>query len=81
AISRKHVHKGKYRLLSESHPEDNAIEAIRSLRTSLHFAMLEAPNNLVMISGTLPSVGKSFISSNLANVLAKTGKRVLLIDA
>lgn len=80
-VSRKDVHKGKYQLLSESHPTDNAIEAIRSLRTSLHFAMLEAPNNLVMISGTLPAVGKSFISSNLANIVAKTGKRVLLIDA
>jgi len=28
-----------------THPSDPAIEGLRSLRTSLHFAMLEAANN------------------------------------
>lgn len=83
--SQPHVGIGKlkksYPLLSESHPMDFAVESLRSLRTSLHFAMLEAKNNIVMISGTSPSVGKSFISANLANVLSKTGQRILLIDA
>ncbi|MDG6275070.1 polysaccharide biosynthesis tyrosine autokinase [Glaesserella parasuis] len=70
-----------FKLLSESTPTDPAVEALRSLRTSLHFAMLEAKNNILMISGASPSVGKSFISTNLANVLAKAGHKVLLIDA
>ncbi|MDG6329483.1 polysaccharide biosynthesis tyrosine autokinase [Glaesserella parasuis] len=70
-----------FKLLSESTPTDPAVEALRSLRTSLHFAMLEAKNNILMISGSSPSVGKSFISTNLANVLAKAGHKVLLIDA
>ncbi|MCB5161526.1 polysaccharide biosynthesis tyrosine autokinase [Marinomonas algarum] len=68
-------------LLSESDPTDLAIESLRSLRTNLHFAMLEAKNSILMISGPSPSVGKSFISSNFAAVAAKTGQRVLLIDA
>lgn len=38
-------------LLATENPADLAIEAIRGLRTSLHFAMLEARNNLLMISG------------------------------
>ena len=38
-------------LLASSHPTDLAIEGLRSLRTSLHFAMLEADNNRLMISG------------------------------
>ncbi|MGC7590635.1 polysaccharide biosynthesis tyrosine autokinase [Bisgaard Taxon 46] len=80
-VSLKNMSKGKNALLSDSHPDDNAVEALRSLRTSLYFAMQEAQNNIVMISGTVPSVGKSFISTNLANILAKTGKKVLLIDA
>ncbi|MDP0202219.1 polysaccharide biosynthesis tyrosine autokinase [Glaesserella parasuis] len=71
----------RFKLLSESTPTDPAVEALRSLRTSLHFAMLEAKNNILMISGASPSVGKSFISTNLANVLAKAGHKVLLIDA
>jgi tyrosine-protein kinase Etk/Wzc len=69
------------RLLSVSAPTELAIEALRSLRTSLHFAMLEARNNVLMISSPTPGVGKSFVSSNLAVIIAQTGKRVLLIDA
>jgi tyrosine-protein kinase Etk/Wzc len=67
-------------LLAISHPTDLAIEALRSLRTSLHFAMLEATNNRIMISGPSPQVGKTFVSVNLAAVIAQTGMRVLLID-
>jgi len=69
------------RLLSVSAPTELAIESLRSLRTSLHFAMLEARNNVLMISSPTPGVGKSFVSSNLAVIIAQTGKRVLLIDA
>lgn len=38
-------------LLAEANPADLSIEALRSLRTSLHFAMMEAKNNILMISG------------------------------
>ncbi|MBP0940992.1 polysaccharide biosynthesis tyrosine autokinase [Pseudomonas alliivorans] len=69
------------RLLSVAAPNELAIESLRSLRTSLHFAMLEARNNVLMISSPSPGAGKSFVSSNLAAIIAQTGKRVLLIDA
>lgn len=68
-------------LLAVSNPADLSIEALRSLRTSLHFAMMEAKNNVLMISGPSPEIGKSFISANMAAVIAKTGQRVLVIDA
>ncbi|MEL6114351.1 polysaccharide biosynthesis tyrosine autokinase [Photobacterium sp. SP02] len=68
-------------LLAVANPADLSIEALRSLRTSLHFAMMEAKNNILMISGPSPGIGKSFVSSNMAAVIAKTGQRVLLIDA
>lgn len=67
-------------LLAVSHPTDLAVEALRSLRTSLHFAMLEVKNNRLMISGPSPKVGKTFVSANLAAVIAQAGQRVLLID-
>ncbi|QBY03138.1 polysaccharide biosynthesis tyrosine autokinase [Thalassotalea sp. HSM 43] len=70
----------RHELLAEVNPSDMAIEAIRSLRTSLHFAMMEAKNNVVMIAGASPEVGKSFIATNLATVIAQTGQKVLLID-
>ncbi|MCL9775458.1 polysaccharide biosynthesis tyrosine autokinase [Vibrio methylphosphonaticus] len=74
-------HKGKDKLLAESNPADLSIEALRGLRTSLHFAMMEAKNNILMISGPAPGIGKSFISTNFAAVAAKTGQKVLLVDA
>ncbi|MCV5390307.1 tyrosine-protein kinase, partial [Escherichia coli] len=66
-------------LLAEANPADLSIEALRSLRTSLHFAMMEAKNNVLMISGPAPSIGKTFVSTNFAAVAAKTGQKVLLI--
>ncbi|MCG2835700.1 polysaccharide biosynthesis tyrosine autokinase [Photobacterium sp. WH77] len=68
-------------LLAVANPADLSIEALRSLRTSLHFAMMDAKNNILMISGPSPGIGKSFVSSNMAAVIAKAGQRVLLIDA
>ncbi|GAL22061.1 tyrosine-protein kinase Wzc [Vibrio maritimus] len=68
-------------LLAKVNPADLSIEALRGLRTSLHFAMLEAKNNIVMISGPAPGVGKSFVATNFAAVAAVAGQKVLLIDA
>ncbi|ULJ95034.1 polysaccharide biosynthesis tyrosine autokinase [Shigella flexneri] len=69
------------KLLAIENPADLAVEAIRSLRTSLHFAMMEAKNNVLMISGASPNAGKTFISTNLSATIASTGKKVLFIDA
>ncbi|ARV75449.1 polysaccharide biosynthesis tyrosine autokinase [Vibrio campbellii] len=68
-------------LLAEENPADLSIESLRGLRTSLHFAMMEAKNNVLMISGPAPSIGKTFVSTNFAAVAAKTGQKVLLVDA
>ncbi|EEX39524.1 polysaccharide biosynthesis tyrosine autokinase [Vibrio furnissii] len=68
-------------LLAESNPADLSVEALRGLRTSLHFAMMESKNNVLMISGPAPGIGKSFVSTNFSAVAAKTGQKVLLIDA
>ena len=72
---------GRQHLLAVSAPAEPTVEALRSLRTSLHFAMLEAKNNILAISGPRPGVGKTFVSSNLAAVIAQAGQRVLVIDA
>ena len=68
-------------LLASSAPEDLAVEGLRSLRTTLHFVLLDTKNNLIAITGTSPGVGKTFITANLGAILASVGKRVLLIDA
>jgi tyrosine-protein kinase Etk/Wzc len=43
--------------------------------------MLEAKNNVLMICGASPNIGKTFVSINLAAVIAQAGQRVLVIDA
>ena len=68
-------------ILSLKSSDDLAIESLRSMRTAIHFALNTAKNNIIMISGPAPELGKSFISVNLAAILAQSGKCVLLIDA
>ncbi|MDH7944944.1 polysaccharide biosynthesis tyrosine autokinase [Pseudohongiella sp. SYSU M77423] len=80
-LSRRRHSRSEGGVLAVLDPSDLAIEALRSLRTSLHFAMLEANNNRLMLTGPSPAVGKSFISTNLAAICAQGGQRVLLIDA
>ena len=67
-------------ILAIKNGDDIAIESLRSMRTAIHFAMSQAKNNIIMISGPAPEVGKSFISTNLATILAQSNKRVLIID-
>lgn len=68
-------------ILALKNSDDIAIESLRSMRTAIHFALSAAKNNIIMISGPAPEVGKSFISTNLAAILAQSEKRVLIIDA
>ena len=68
-------------LLAVSKPEDDAIESLRGLRTTIHFALMDASHNSILITGSSPGLGKSFISKNLGAVLAQAGTRAVIIDA
>lgn len=67
-------------LLAAVDPGDPAVEAMRSLRTGLQFALLEAKNNVIVVTGPTADVGKSFVTVNLAYVMASAGRRVLVMD-
>ncbi len=67
-------------VLAVLQPDDAAVESLRSLRTAMQFAMLDAPNKVILVTGATPGIGKSFISLNLAAVLGAAGKKVLLVD-
>lgn len=68
-------------LLTSVAPEDLAVEGFRSLRTTLHFSMMDATNKVLLMVGPSPGIGKSFVSANFAATLAMAGHRVLLVDA
>ncbi len=68
-------------ILAVRNSDDIAIESLRSIRTAIHFTLSNAKNNIIVVSGPAPELGKSFIATNLATILAQSNKRVLLIDA
>jgi len=70
-----------YKILAQTAPTDLTTEALRSLRTSLHFSLSSDTNRAVAVTSTHPDAGKSFICVNLAFVAAEAGLRVCLIDA
>jgi len=69
------------KIISRDHPRSILVEEFKSLRTSLHFGILDAKNASVAVTSGAPEAGKSFITANIAAVTAASGARVCLIDA
>ena len=57
------------------------LESFRSLNTNIRLLGSDSPLNSIVISSSIPSEGKSTISSHLAQASSAMGQRVLLIDA
>lgn len=74
-------HSKRISLVAKDDVEDLAVESLKSLRTTLHFSLMQADNNIILITGPSPAIGKSFISANFATVCAQMGKTVVLVDA
>lgn len=68
-------------ILAQTDPTDLTVESFRSLRTSLHFGMLNANTKSIAITSSAPGAGKSFTCVNLAAVASEAGQTVCLIDA
>lgn len=62
-------------------PHGAAAEAYRELRTNLQFVKLAEGRPSVLVTSSLAGEGKSTCSVNLAQVMAGSGARVLLVDA
>ena len=65
-----------------NHGENNHVsESFRLLRTNIDFMLKSKnqPGNIIFITSTIAKEGKSFISINLASIIALSGKKVLLI--
>lgn len=75
----RHLHHGRPFVLQEC--DDAVCEAFRALQTALAFLMPNPEHSVILVMGLIPGAGKSFVSLNLAAVMAASGKKVLLIDA
>ena len=62
-------------------PLSNYSEALRTVRTAIHFSNVDMPPKSVMVTSAIPDEGKTTFCLSLGRSLAKAGNRVLLIDA
>lgn len=62
-------------------PRTPIAEAFRSLRTNIQYASVDHPIRTLLVTSPSPKDGKSTVASNLATVMAQSGKQVVLIDA
>jgi tyrosine-protein kinase Etk/Wzc len=62
-------------------PGDAAVEELRALRTGVGVALARAENHVVTIASAGPGAGKSFVTVNLAHLLAAPDGHVLVVDA
>jgi capsular exopolysaccharide synthesis family protein len=72
--------RGKNRLAMLAEPHGVQAEAFRMLRTNLDFVNLDRGVRTIMITSAVQSEGKSTTAANLAVALARTGRRVILVD-
>jgi capsular exopolysaccharide synthesis family protein len=68
------------RLAFFTEPDSLAAEKLRFLGVRLRQIQQNRPLKKVLVTSTIPEEGKSFISANLAGVLARRKQKVLLID-
>ena len=68
--------------LATVHREGSGVaESFRGVRTNLYFSTTAHNQKVIQITSPLPGDGKSTVTANLAASIAKSGKRVLVIDA
>lgn len=68
-------------LLGLSPPSSVYLEGFRILRANLLAMHRREPFNSIMITSALAGEGKTTVSLNLATILARAGKRVVVVDA
>ena len=72
--------RAKPEVVSLTAPRSSAAEAYRALRTSVQFAGLENPVNVIAITSPTAGEGKTTALANLAVVVAGAGRRVVMLD-
>ena len=60
-------------------PGSTLAESFRSVRTNLKYFIKETKNPVISVSSTISSEGKTFVSANLAAIIASNNKKVLLV--
>lgn len=70
----------KNEIIVDKNPKSSIAEAIRIIRTNIEFSGIDKKVKTLLVTSSVPSEGKSFISANLATAFAQNGSKVLLMD-
>ncbi len=72
--------KGAAKIIVDKHPKSAVSEALRSIRTNIEFMIPNKKTKVITVTSTIGSEGKTFISTNLAALLAMAGKKTIIVD-
>jgi tyrosine-protein kinase Etk/Wzc len=67
-------------LIVDKKPKSLIAEALRSVRTNLQFISNEPGPKVISITSTISGEGKTFISINLAGIIAFSDKKIIVMD-
>lgn len=63
------------------HPRSPITESLRTIRTNLEFANVDRQLKCFLITSANPGEGKTTVAGNLAVIMARSGQRVIVVDA
>lgn len=65
----------------ELKPSSSVSEAFKALRTRIQYSKIEEkPLQVILVTSTIPTEGKTIVSTNLAGSFAQAGNKTLLLD-
>jgi tyrosine-protein kinase Etk/Wzc len=67
-------------IAAESEPKSQIAEAFRTIRTNLQYMVTSGACKTIVITSNSPGEGKTFCTLNLAGILAKASKKVLILE-
>ncbi|MEI2278533.1 polysaccharide biosynthesis tyrosine autokinase [Paenarthrobacter ilicis] len=79
-VNRLVLSRGGNDLENKNHQDYAVAEAIRELRTNLQFMDVDAPPRIIVVTSALPGEGKTTVVANLAQTIAASGQRVVVVD-
>jgi tyrosine-protein kinase Etk/Wzc len=64
----------------EDSPTSYISEAFRALRTNLQYVILNSNKKTILVTSNSPGEGKTFTTINIGAILAKSGKKVVMLE-
>lgn len=68
------------KLIVDKNAKSMISESLRSIRTNLEFITAKKKKRLISITSTVSGEGKTFVTVNLAGVIAWSGQKVIVLD-